>query len=198
MRILAADDDPIASLVLESSLRSLGHEVALATNGQEAWAQLATQSFRVVVSDWTMPHVDGLELCRRLRARGGDYTYFILLTSVEASEENHEAALKAGVDDFLAKPVNLRELRMRLHVAERILNYVEQVRTLETFLPICSYCKKVRDDHQYWASIESYINARTGTRFSHSICPDCLRNHVHPQLEAMGIDPRGLPPQSAP
>ena len=101
----------------------------------------------MVVSDWSMPQMDGLELCRRIRkAAGPDYTYFILLTARDASGENQQAAADAGVDDFLTKPLNFDELWNRLRVAERILRYATQVRQLEEMLPICSYCKKIRDD----------------------------------------------------
>jgi sigma-B regulation protein RsbU (phosphoserine phosphatase) len=70
-------------------------------------------------------------------------------------------------------------------VAERILRYATQVSQLEAFLPICSYCKKIRDDKNYWQQIESYINQRTGTDFSHSVCPDCYQRVIMPELEKL-------------
>jgi hypothetical protein len=85
---------------------------------------------------------------------------------------------------------------MRLRVAERIIRYATQVRQLEAFLPICGYCKKVRDDSNYWQQIESYINARTGTDFSHSICPDCYTSKVAPQLEALKREVSGESPSA--
>jgi DNA-binding response OmpR family regulator len=99
---------------------------------------------------------------------------------------NREAALAAGVDDFLTKPANIEELWMRLKVAERILGFTQQLKQLESFLPICCYCKKIRDDRNYWNQIEEFINARTGTHFSHSICPDCYKRKVIPQLKKTG------------
>jgi hypothetical protein len=74
---------------------------------------------------------------------------------------------------------------MRLRVAERILKFTTQVQQLEAFLPICSYCKKVRDDHNYWTQIEAYINQRTGSEFSHSICPDCYNRIIVPEIDRM-------------
>jgi Response regulator containing a CheY-like receiver domain and a GGDEF domain len=145
---------------------------------------LVREPARVIVSDWIMPGMDGLELCRHVRARvKTEYVYFILLTSREADLENQRAAIEAGVDDFLVKPLDRQELWMRLRVAERILRYATQVQQLEAFLPICSYCKKVRDDQNYWQQIEGYINARTGSEFSHSVCPDCYARVVLPELE---------------
>jgi sigma-B regulation protein RsbU (phosphoserine phosphatase) len=188
MRILAIDDDPVAQLVLEAALKALGHDVTMAADGIEAWERLQTPEVRVVVSDWQMPRLDGLELCRRVRGRvGRNYVYFILVTQHSATDENHQAALEAGVDDFLTKPINLRELRLRLHVAERILDYTKQVRELESILPICGYCKKIRDDQDYWQQIEGYLHARTGTVFSHGCCPDCFQSQMVPMLRASGI-----------
>jgi phosphoserine phosphatase RsbU/P len=196
MKILAVEDDPVAQLVLEAALKSLGHTVTLVADGESAWEELQVRPVRVVVSDWRMPRVDGLELCRRVRAQAGDYVYFILLTNLSATEENQEAALQAGVDDFLMKPVDVRELKTRLHVAARILNYATQVKELESFLPICGYCKKIRDDHNYWQQIEHYLHERTGAAFSHGVCPDCYQKQVVPMLRAAGIEPP--PPPGAP
>jgi len=186
MKILAVEDDPIAQLVLEAALTSLGHEVVLAVDGEEALVRMKTDPVRVIVSDWRMPRIDGLELCRLVRARAsGGYLYFIMLTQLSMNDENHQAALEAGVDDFLAKPVNVRDLRLRLHVAERILHFTHEVRALKELLPICSYCKKIRDDKNYWQQIEGYINERTGSEFSHSVCPDCYTVKIVPELEAL-------------
>jgi sigma-B regulation protein RsbU (phosphoserine phosphatase) len=184
VKILAVEDDAVARAVLRQALRRLGHEVLEARDGAAAWELLQTDSVRVVVSDWMMPNLDGLELCRHVRARTGvEYTYFILLTSRDATEKNQTAAADAGVDDFLTKPLDLSELWTRLRVAERILRYTTQVRQLEEMLPICSYCKKIRDDQNYWQQLEGYISERTGSDFSHSVCPDCYKQVVVPQLE---------------
>lgn len=172
---------------LAGALRVLGHEPEVVGDGGVAWQRLSQESFRVVVSDWRVPGMDGLDVCRRVRARGGDYVYFILVSVAGLTRENRDAALAAGVDDFLPKPVDPDELRMRLHVAERILGFTAQVKQLESFLPICGYCKKIRDDRNYWAAVEDYYTKRDGTRFSHGVCPDCYRDRVVPQLERLGI-----------
>ena len=72
-------------------------------------------------------------------------------------------------------------------MAERILRYTTQVRQLEELLPICTYCKKIRDDQNYWQRIESYINERTGSEFSHSVCPHCYESEIVPQLRALNV-----------
>ena len=189
MQILAVEDDPVARRVLRQALTKLGHEVVEAEDGEAALDAMARENFRVIVSDWLMPNMDGLEFCRRVRERPAEeYVYFILLTERLASAENEREAADAGVDDFLSKPLDMNELWMRLRVAERILKFATQVRMLEAFLPICSYCKKVREDSNYWTQIESYINTRTGTDFSHSVCPDCYERVVVPELEKLKAD----------
>jgi response regulator RpfG family c-di-GMP phosphodiesterase len=116
---------------------------------------------------------------------GSEYVYFILLTGRDATKDNQTIAADAGVDDFLSKPLDFPELWMRLRVAERILRYTTQVRQLEEMLPICSYCKKIRDDQNYWRQLESYISERTGADFSHSVCPDCYQRVLVPELKQL-------------
>ncbi len=194
MKILAVEDDVVARTVLRQALRRLGHDVIEANDGDDAWDRLQNDPARVVVSDWMMPKSDGLDLCRRIRHRtGAEYIYFILLTGRDATSDNQKEAADAGVDDFLTKPLDFSELWMRLRVAERILRYTTQVRQLEEMLPICSYCKKIRDDKNYWQQIEGYISERTGSDFSHSVCPDCYQRVIVPELEKIKAMPRPAP-----
>jgi len=186
VKILTVEDDAVARAVLRRALHKLGHEVVEANDGQEAWTRLEAEPVRVIVSDWMMPNLSGLELCQKLRARAdAEYVYFILITANSADSANRIAAADAGVDDFLSKPLNIEELWMRLRVAERILKFSTQVRQLEELLPICSYCKKIRDDQNYWQQMEGYINERTGSEFSHSVCPDCMTRVLQPEIEKM-------------
>jgi DNA-binding response OmpR family regulator len=187
MKILAVEDDPVALTVLEDTLKSLGHEVVVANDGESGWKLLQAQGCRVVVSDWSMPKLDGLGLCQRIRTQPGDYVYFILLTSAEATTAHRDHAMSAGVDDFLSKPVDREDLKIRLHVADRILQYTTHIQQLESLIPICSYCKGVRKDASYWQRIETYLAEKTGADCSHSVCPDCYKKHVIPEFEAMGI-----------
>ena len=183
---MVIEDDAVARAILRQALLRLGHEVLEANDGEKAWKLLETEPVRVIVSDWMMPGLDGLELCQKLRARAkAEYVYFILLTANTADPANRTMAADAGVDDFLAKPMNFDELWTRLRVAERILRYATQVRQLEEMLPICSYCKKIRDDKNYWQQMEGYINERTGSEFSHSVCPDCYQRVIIPELEQL-------------
>ena len=193
-KVLIVENDPISRLYMEASLATLGMASEIAESGEEAVEILRSNQIRLVVSEWKMPDMNGLDLCRRVRARKGDYVYFILYMPVDATKQNEDVAIDTGVDDFLQKPVNLRDLRIRLHVARRILDCTEHIQKLESLVPICSYCKSVRDDEDYWQQIEEYVGEKTGSSFSHSICPACYDLHVIPQLEAMHITPpRVLP-----
>jgi len=187
MKILTVEDDPVAHAVLSDSLTAFGHEVVSASNGEEGWQLLRRDAIRLVVCDWAMPVVDGLELCRRVRKLKTDYVYFILLTAVSASDQNRDVALAAGIDDFMPKPIDFQDMKMRLHVASRIIEYTSHIRQLESFIPICSYCKNIRDDQSYWHKIERYISERTGSAFSHSVCPVCYDKHIVPQLKELGV-----------
>jgi len=191
MNVLVAEDDCVSRRVLHRNLTRLGHSVFQACNGVEAWSILQQETIRIVVSDWMMPKMNGLDLCRRLRERTDPYyTYFILLTAREGDEDYREA-MAASVDDFLTKPLDREELEIRLRVAERIIGFAGQVRQLKDLLPICMYCKKIRDDHDYWEKIEAYIHQHTGTDFSHSICPDCYQTIVLPEVEAVRREKTG-------
>ncbi|MDX6767259.1 MAG: response regulator [Candidatus Methylacidiphilales bacterium] len=187
MKILIVEDDPVSRKMLEAALLREGHEVIVANDGRSAWALFDADPVRVVVSDWVMPEMDGLELCAKIRQRPKTpYTYFILLSAKDASRENVRRAMIEGVDDFLSKPLNPEAIWARLHVAGRILHYTSEIRQLQELLPICMYCKKIREDASYWKQIEQYISERTGSGFSHGICPDCYEKVVLPQLQPRG------------
>ena len=179
MKILIAEDDLVSAKILQFTLESGGHEVVACNSGVSAWECFDNEPTRVVISDWMMPRLDGLELCARIRARPKtDYTYFILLTAIHTGRENLRKAMNAGVDDFLTKPLDREAIMMRLRVAERIVEFTHQIRQLKELIPICMYCKKIRDDSNYWQAVESYIAHHTGSSFSHGICPDCFEKHV--------------------
>jgi sigma-B regulation protein RsbU (phosphoserine phosphatase) len=178
-KILIAEDDPLSARILEAALSKLGYQPVIARDGADAWEQFDQDPMRLIVSDWMMPKLDGLALCEKVRARAqAPYTYFILLTANYTSVGNYELASAAGVDDFLTKPLDRDAIRMRLHVAERILKYTAQIRQLQDLIPICSYCNKVRDSHDYWDRVESYIQKETGSRFSHGACPQCYEKEI--------------------
>src|SRR3954451_2842827 len=136
MKILIAEDDLLSSLILRKTLEKMGHEVVTAVDGADAWERVEQGDIRLVISDWMMPRMDGLEFCRRVRARSeGPYVYVILVTAKQQRKDRIEG-LEAGADDFLVKPLDRGELMARVRVAVRILTMQEELeqrtRALET------------------------------------------------------------------
>lgn len=188
--ILIAEDDPVGARILEAALSKFGYQPVIARHGLEAWERFDEQPVRLIVSDWMMPRLDGLAFCEKVRARAQTpYTYFILLTANQTSAQNYELASAAGVDDFLTKPLDREAIRIRLRVAERILKYTAEIRQLQEMIPICTYCHKVRDSHDYWDKVESYIQKETGSRFSHGACPQCYDK----EIERLLLEPNNPP-----
>jgi two-component system chemotaxis response regulator CheY len=127
MRVLIVEDDPMSALVLRRTLETMGHETIAAADGFEAWELIQSDDIRLVISDWMMPRMDGLELCRRLRARTDRaYSYVIVVTAKQQRKDRIEA-LRAGADDLLSKPFDQGELLARTLVAQRILSMQEEL-----------------------------------------------------------------------
>ena len=160
----------------------------------------------LAILDWMMPELDGIEVCRRARQTEGLESLYIILVTSRDSEEDIVAGLDAGANDYIVKPWRRDELATRIGVGERVVelqnqlaNRVEEleealgrVKTLQGLLPICSYCKKIRDDGNYWKQVEGYIEDHADVSFSHCICPDCYTTIVEPQLAELEAE---LPPK---
>jgi phosphoserine phosphatase RsbU/P len=189
MHALVADDDRGTVAIVASTLKRVGIEVSVAYDGADAWQRLAGEPApSLAILDWMMPNVDGLELCRRLRQdETRAHVYVILLTSRDGRADL-VAGLDGGADDYLVKPFDLEELRARVQVgirmatlqerlAERVVELqaaLSKVKQLSGLLPICSYCKRIRSDENYWEQVESYIGQHSDAQFSHGICPACF------------------------
>jgi DNA-binding response OmpR family regulator len=178
---------------LVRTLQGWGHEVVGTRNGQEAWDILQRDDApRLAILDWMMPELDGVEVCRRIRSRSSsEPTYVILLTAKDRTEDI-VTGLDSGANDYLVKPFDRRELQARVRVGERMValqhdlndrirelqEAMAQIRQLEGLLPICSYCKKIRDDQNYWQQVDGYLFTHAGVQFSHGVCPDCYAKVV--------------------
>ena len=189
MRLLVADDDAVVRRLVQRMLEGWGYEVLAVADGAEAWTILeAADRPEAAILDWMMPGLTGLDVCRRVRERWPEAgTYLILLTSKDRTEDA-VAALEAGADDHVAKPFVPEELRARVRVGERIVTLqrtlgqrvraledaLQQVKRLQGLLPICAWCKRVRDDRGSWAQIEAYVASHSDAVFSHGVCPECI------------------------
>ena len=121
-KILVADDDNISRRLLQKTLERWGYEVVVVKNGKEAWEKFQSDHFSLIITDWMMPVMDGLELVRRIREfPREDYVYIIMLTA-KSMKEDVVIGMEAGADDFLVKPFNQDELRVRLRAGERIVH----------------------------------------------------------------------------
>jgi DNA-binding response OmpR family regulator len=168
----------------------LGHEVEDTQSGEQAWERFKREYFPIMISDWLMPGLDGLGLCRMIReTMQSNYTYIILLTILEG-KANYLEAMEAGADDFITKPFDEEELAARLQAAERILGLRQHVRKLEGLLSICSYCKRIQE-HGNWYELEYFISQHSGAQFSHTYCPNCYDKFVKPELDHLRRE-RGL------
>jgi phosphoserine phosphatase RsbU/P len=199
MRILIAEDDPVSRHVLTTNLVNWAHEVVTAVNGLEAWrASQEEDAPRLVILDWMMPEMEGPEVCRRMRESPATIPpYIILLTARQGPKEVVEG-MQAGADDYLTKPYHRDELRARVQVGVRMIELqmkladriskleeaLDRVKRLQGIIPICGYCKKVRDDEDYWQNVESYIATHSEAEFSHGVCPSCFTQVVEPQLDS--------------
>ena len=207
MRILVAEDEPVARALLVAQLTRLGHDVEAANDGAEAWERFQAGPVECVVTDWMMPRMDGLELCRRIRAASDrPWTYVMLLTSREGRESLIEG-LEAGADEFMSKPPDPPVMRARLQVAQRLLTLerslrervaslehaLAEVARLRGILPICMYCKRIQDGPDAWKGIELYVSERSDATFTHGICPSCYERERKAQLgpPELGAGPGG-------
>jgi sigma-B regulation protein RsbU (phosphoserine phosphatase) len=200
VRILVAEDDSVSRLLLETHLKRWGHEPVVTKDGVEAWAVLQRDDAPpIAILDWMMPGMDGLEICRRARARSGAPPLYIILLTARVDPQDTIDGLGAGADDFVTKPFDAGELRARLGVGVRVAGLqlevaarvaeleraLARVDTLHGILPICSYCKKVRNDSDSWQQMEAYVSAHSAVRFNHGVCPDCVKDVLQPELEEL-------------
>ncbi len=198
MRILIAEDDPVSNKLLASHLSKWYYEVVATEDGTKAWDVLAGPDPPLLaILDWMMPGYDGIELCRKIRGSPQlDSAYIILLTA-KGQKQDVITGLEAGANDYIIKPFYPEELRAWVGVGVRIIQLqaslenkaheldvaIAKVQRLHGLLPICSYCKKVRNDDNYWQQIEGYISEHSDAEFSHGICPQCYEEHIVPQLK---------------
>ena len=155
---MIVEDDRVSACFLRRLLEQKGHDVTLVENGKEAWDTLRADNFSLVVTDWLMPEMDGLELARRIRCRQEHgYTYIILL-STRDRREDRLSGLQAGADDFLTKPLDREELFARLSVAERLLNMETEVSRKKTELERANTeLERINDlNEKYMDQIRSY------------------------------------------
>jgi CheY-like chemotaxis protein len=145
MKVLIADDDAVSRYILQEILQTLGYEVTVCEDGSQAWEKYLEGDFRLVISDWMMPKVDGLELCRRIRELNrAAYSYFILQTSCNEKGDLFEG-IECGVDNYLLKPFDSNDLKIRLKIASRVLALQANVQALQKTVSNCPACAEEQE-----------------------------------------------------
>ena len=198
--VLIAEDDPVCRMLLTSIFKGMNHRVIAVNDGNAAWEKIQeiTEPMMCVL-DWHMPGMDGPEICSRLTSLGGSKNIYVILLTGRTDQDSMIKGLEAGAHDYITKPFDRDELTARARVGMRVLNLQQalarriqelevmlgRVNQLQGLLPICSYCKSVRTDRDYWEKLEQYFVTHSDLRFSHGICPQCYEKVVEPQLHTL-------------
>lgn len=203
-RVLVAEDERLQRTLVARYLRSWGYEVEFAKDGIEALARIESGTApTLMVFDWEMPGHTGVELCKKVRQLMVGKPVYIIMLTARHSQEDVVVGLQAGADDYVAKPFLAEELRARLRNGERILSLqrslahrveeleqaIEKVTQLSRLIPICSYCRKIRTDENYWTELESFLSTTSAIRFSHGICPSCYEELVDDSDDLLNSSP---------
>ena len=202
-KVLIVEDDPYFRRVLQKRVEAEGFKVMEAGDGREGMKAIVTWEPDVVISDWMMPEVDGLELCQSVKTGLKEAApYFILLTAKSELSERL-LGLQTGADDYVVKPCDHGEILARVRAGVRIVKLTQQLRAavtelqmanaelgsrrvrdpLHDLIPICTHCRKVQDDDGTWLDLEPFVELHLGADLSDGICPTCAKSA-----------PRKLPP----
>ncbi len=200
MKILIADDDFLTRQMLQFLLEKWEYEVVVTDDGAQAWQMLQTESPPILaILDRIMPGMEGTEICQKARELPHSELIYIILLTCRGHKNDIVEGLEAGANDYITKPFDYRELRARIEVGRKIIELqsaldkrikeleeaAAHVKMLQNFLPICCYCKKIRDDQNYWQQLEFYFSTHADVKFSHGICPDCYEKYVKPEIEEL-------------
>jgi len=198
MKILIAEDDAMSQVMLKAMVAKAGYEPVVTGDGLSAYEMLVKPDApKLAVLDWMMPGMDGVEVCRKIRELKSDEPAYLILLTSRDNREDIVHGLKSGANDYIVKPYDVEELHVRIGIGRKVVELqaslagriaelqdaLAQIKTLRGLLPICMYCKKIRDDKQYWQQVEGFISEHTEAQFSHSICPDCYKKYVLPELD---------------
>ena len=164
MRILITDDNAPSRVLLSKLLKKLGYEVLSAADGQEAWEILQNEDVNFVITDWLMPVMDGLELCKRIReANFSHYVYIMILTSKDEKESLIEG-LEAGADDFIVKPYDKDELYVKIRAGERILQLEKDIE--EKNIRLREAYSMIKKDLEAAAKIQTSLLPKSASNLS--------------------------------
>jgi AmiR/NasT family two-component response regulator len=193
LRVLIVDDDALICNVIQNELETIGHRIAgRASDGKQAVELAESLDPDVILMDISMPEMNGLEAARLIQER---HPKPVVLLTAHEDQTTLEEASRVGVGAYLVKPPYAQELARSLSIAvarfadlmevrrlnEELRTALNQVKLLSGLLPICSGCKRIRDDQGYWHQVECYIREHSEVEFSHGICPECYKR-LYPEF----------------
>ncbi|MCP4090424.1 MAG: response regulator, partial [Gammaproteobacteria bacterium] len=177
--ILFVDDEPVVHQVLKLHLASKSFRLLSASNGPQALNIIERNKVDLVLLDIMMPRMTGYEVCRTIRKTNTREELPIIFLSAKDRSRDRVASFDEGGNDYLIKPIGRNELLIRVDTQLEMLNVYrdkeEEIHLLQDILPICSWCKKIRDDQGFWSQLEAYFYRNSDVKFSHGICPDCMK-----------------------
>jgi DNA-binding response OmpR family regulator len=209
VKVLVADDDPNVLLMTSMILESGGYRVLEAATGKECLESVRLHRPDIVLLDVILPDMSGVDVCCRIKHdEASRRTLVMLVSGVRVSPEYQAEGLDGGADAYIVKPLTSRELLARVQsmvriklaedkllqkekeqekLIEKLREALAEVKTLKGLIPICAWCKNIRDDKGYWERLEAYISKHTDAVFTHSICPSCLEKHQE-EIKQMQIE----------
>ena len=194
-RILVVDDEEMVLEYLSKRLKKHNYEVVTCLSGEKALEKVKDLDFDVVILDVILPGIDGYEVCRRLKSDKKTSGIMVLILSVRKTVQERLKGYAVEADDYITKPYDPDELLAKIKILIRLKNALDErdklihvlqealskLKTLWGLLPICSSCKKIRDQNGSWNQIEDYIREHSPANFSHSICPECAKR-LYPEF----------------
>ena len=186
--ILIVDDVPEDLTILRKMLEEQNYRVRPAINGEIALRSVSYSPPEIILLDIRMPEMDGYEFCQRLKAGENTDSIPVIFISALAELNDKVRAFSLGGVDYITKPFQDKEVlaRVKTHLANRRLQQrlekendtlqkaLDEIKTLQEIIPICAWCKMIRDDEGFWQQVEDYFFERSDVKFSHGMCPDCL------------------------
>lgn len=195
--ILVVDDDPHTLLGTTRIIEKAGYRVIKATDGKECLEKTKSDKPDLILLDVVLPDIDGTEVCKQIKTDPDlKNTFIVLFSGMRTTSDEQAEGLDTGADGYIARPISNRELTARVNAMVRILkaererdnairdlqDALNKIKRLSGLLPICSYCKKIRDSKGYWNQLEAYIRDHSEAEFSHSICEECFEEQM-PKIE---------------
>lgn len=187
-KILIAEDQPITRILLENILQDKYHLI-FAANGNDTLKKVTEEGdIDLILLDIIMPERNGFEVCEKLKENPATCNIPVIMLTIMDQEHNEAKGFALGVADYINKPVSQTKLLTRVKNQlelkkqhdllqkknQELHSALDQIKRLQGILPICSFCKQIRNDDGYWQQVDDYIKEHSEAEFSHSVCPICM------------------------